>query len=120
MPRTSRSYDDGFRAGYLKGIADERRINAGNDTDLVEFAAAETDLLLTQHTGYLRLGAGSDGLTWARYKWTCGPLEGFYTFGSGHNLADALAQVCTRVQEIEAGKRKATKDSPARKYPPKG
>lgn len=120
MPRTTRSYDDGFRAGYKKGIADERLINQVVSSDLGDFAIAEAQLLLGQKSGYLRVGWGTDGHIWCRYKWTCGPLEGFYTFGSGSTLPDALAQVCTRVQEIEAGKRKATRDTPARKYPPKG
>jgi len=81
---------------------------------------AEAQYQLEKKTGYFRVGMGSDGLTWARYKWTLGQMEGFYTFGSGSFLADAFAQVCVRVQEIEAGKAKATKDTPQRKYPPKG
>lgn len=120
MPRENKTYDAGFRAGYKKGIEDERRINAGVSSDLVDFAFGETQLLLSQKTGYIRLGQGSDNLVWARYKWTCGPMADHYTFGSGAFLSDAFAQVCLRVQEVEAGKRKATLDTKWRKYPPKG
>lgn len=120
MPRRSQQYDDGFRDGYKKGIADERRIHEGNNSDLGAFSLDETDLLLSHKQGYVRIGVGSDTFVWARYKWTCGPLEGFYTFGSGPSLSDALADLCGRVQKVEAGKAKPTRDTPMRKYPPKG
>lgn len=120
MPRESKQYDVGFRAGYLKGIDDERRRISAASSDLVDFAVGEVTHILSQKSGYLRVGWGSDDHIWSRYKWTCGPMEGYYTFGSGTLLVDAFAQVCTRVQEIEAGKRKATRDTSARKYPPKG
>lgn len=120
MPRTSKGYDQGYRDGYKAAVAEleARRAAPPTDIDIYGLEACETFIRGAQ--GYVRAGLGVDSLIYTRWKWTKGPYEGFYVFGSGQSLGFALANAIEHAQQAEAGKRKMQKDTPYRKYPPKG
>lgn len=120
MPRTNKSYDQGFRDGYKRAVEDYNARQVQPATDLDTFALEEAARILAQQLGYIRLGLGADRRYWTRYKWTRGPLEGFYTLASGDTIGASLATTIAHADEVEAGKRKPTRDNPPRKYPPKG
>lgn len=120
MPRTSKGYDAGYRDGYKAAVAELEARRAAEPTDIDLYGLETVETLLRAKTGYLRAGLGLDGLLYTRYKWTCGPYEEHYTFGSGQSLGFALANVAEHADQVEAGKRKPLLDRPYRKYPPKG
>lgn len=111
MTKQSREFSHGYNSGYYAGIEAARAQLEKNQDDLVAFAHAHLELILSRKEGYVRLGLGTDGTIWARYKWTAGAYPDHYTFGSGVSLGLALAQMCERVDECNAGKRKPTRDT---------
>jgi len=87
-------------------------------SDLDEFALDEAGLQ-AKTKGYFRMGYQEKaGTYWASWKWTEGALDEHYTYASGATLGECLAVVCAHAQECEAGKRKATKDTPYKRKVP--
>lgn len=120
MPRSSPSYDKGYRDGYKAAVAELTARPTVPVDDLAQWALEETEHYLRAATGYIRCGVGQDKTIYVRYKWTVGIYADHYTMGSGHNIAAALVNLIEHISQVEAGKRKPHPDKPYRKYPPKG
>lgn len=120
--KQTRDYNDGWLAGVRAGKDSISVPTVTPAGDLAAFAVDELSGILNEKVGYVRLGAGKDGLFWLRYKWTQGPLAGWYTLTSAHLLEDAISALCVRVRQCEVGECKATFDHPYRsvKDHPKG
>lgn len=112
---SNKEYNRGYQSGYFAGLEQARREAAGDQADLSIYAHAELAAILQAHTGYCRIGHSVQSGFWARYKWSQGPHDGMYTFGGNPALADALAEMCSRVYAVESGKLKATPDRPMKK-----
>jgi len=111
MSKQTKEYNHAYNSGYYAGERAATKALEQNEDDLASFALAELALILSRKEGYLRCGIGSDGQVYARYKWTVGAYADHYTFGSGVSPSDAIAQVCSRVQEVESGKRRPSPDT---------
>lgn len=111
MSKQTKEYNHAYQNGFYAGKAETAAKMEQNGDDIGAFALAEMDCILQQQEGYVRIGVGTDGAPWVRYKWTKGTHADCYTFGSGETLSMAIAQVCGRVHEINAGKRKPTRDT---------
>lgn len=109
--KQSKEYNHAYNSGYYAGLEAARAAQQSDQADLVAFSSAELQHLLSYGQGYVRIGRSSNGLVWARWKWTEGSLADHYTFGSDESVPVAIAQMCTRVHECESGKRKATRDT---------
>ena len=75
-----------------------------------QLALEEAERVLQTQKGYFRIGAGADGLVWARWKWTQGPLAGRYVFSRNNSLSAALEEVCRNAGDVISGKRAAALD----------
>lgn len=111
MSKQSKEFNYAYNSGFYAGQADAARQLASETDDIEQYALAELALVLSRKEGYVRLGCDATGIFWARFKWTAGPLAGHYTFGSGTSPGLAFAQVCEHVHEVDAGKRKPSKDT---------
>ena len=95
-------------------LADLRRGAQGDDLTLMAMEGKER--VLERSCGYFREGRDlRTGLFWVRFKWTDGPLRERYQFGSGETLALATMCVLDKVEQVEAGKLKASLDSPPKR-----
>lgn len=111
MSKQTKEYNHAYQSGYYAAKAETAAQVEQNSDDLGAFALAEMDCILKAGEGYIRIGMALDGTPWVRYKWTKGANADCYTFGSGETLSLAIAQVCSRVHEINSGKRKPTRDT---------
>lgn len=109
--KQSKEYNHAYNSGFYAGQEQARAAMEQNADDVASFALAELQLILEHAQGYLRVGRGREGLVWCRFKWTDGEHAGCYTFGSDTTVGAAIAQVCSRIHEVESGKRKPTPDT---------
>lgn len=114
MPRTSKSYDQGFRDGFKKAMEEWDARQKQRVTDIDTYGLEEAAHRLTRNFGYIRMGFGTQGLFYVRYKWTREEHADTYTMGSNPSLGAAIANCMEHADEVEAGKRKATVDTPYR------
>jgi hypothetical protein len=97
----------------LKEYSRKELLNESSKASVdAELAVEELAVLVREHKGYLRVGAGTDGMFWARWKWTAGVLAGLYVFARQDSLCAALQEVCGRASEVCEGKRAASLDRP--------
>lgn len=109
----NKEYNYAYNKGYYDGLAAARIQAEASAADMGTFALFELASVLTLHSGYARLGHSTQSGFWARYKWSEGTHAGFYTFGGNPALPEAIAALCGRVENVEAGKLKPTPDRPA-------